>query len=159
MRRAMPDAARCAPTGLSMADVLPVIEAMENRWMRAWVAGDAKTLKSLTSSKFRLVIASRPSVLLDARSWLAAATSRFCCNSYRYGDVYSRRVSSVIVFATRMEMKATLDGEDWSGQVWVTDLWKKSAVRRKWVMVERHLSRPEESAQLPRLVQSLQLWR
>ena len=40
-----------------MADLLSVLEMMENRWMRAWVARDSRTLKALTSRKFRLVIA------------------------------------------------------------------------------------------------------
>ena len=31
-----------------MADILPLIETLENRWMRAWIGGDVKTLKSLT---------------------------------------------------------------------------------------------------------------
>ena len=142
-----------------MADALTIVEGLENRWMRAWVAGDAKTLKSLTSSKFRLVVASKPSVLLDSRSWLDAATSRFRCSSFRYGDIYSRSLGATVVFGTRMQILASLDGEDWSGQLWVTDLWQKSPVRRRWVMAERHLSRPEESPQVPRLIQSLQLWR
>ena len=48
-----------------MADLSPVIETMEHRWMRAWVSGDVRTLKALTSREFRLVIASKPPVILD----------------------------------------------------------------------------------------------
>ena len=58
-----------------MADILPIIETLENRWMRAWASGDAKTLKALTSRKFRMVVGSKPSVLLDASSFLQAATT------------------------------------------------------------------------------------
>ncbi len=35
-----------------MADLTPVIETMENRWMRAWVNGDLKAMKA--ASNFRL---------------------------------------------------------------------------------------------------------
>ncbi|MFL6778678.1 MAG: hypothetical protein ACJ8E8_06520, partial [Sphingomicrobium sp.] len=73
-----------------MADISLLIETLENRWMRAWVGGDLRTLKSLTARNFRLVVGSKPSVLLDAKSWLEAANSSFVCHSYRFGDVYAR---------------------------------------------------------------------
>jgi hypothetical protein len=56
-----------------MADLTPVIETMENRWMRAWVNRDARALKSLTASDFILLVGSKPPALLDRRSWLVAA--------------------------------------------------------------------------------------
>jgi Domain of unknown function (DUF4440) len=142
-----------------MADISPLIETLENRWMRAWVGGDLRTLKSLTARNFRLVVGSKPSVLLDAKSWLEAANSSFVCHSYRFGDVYARDLGPVTVFATQIDLKASIDGHDWSGPVWVTDIWKKSGVRRRWRMVERVFSRPEEDKHLPPAIRSLQLWR
>ena len=142
-----------------MSDILPVIETLENRWMRAWVGGDARTLKALTSRKFRMVVGSKPSVLLDASSFLQAATGSFQCHSYRFGDIYARNLGGVIVFATQLDLKASIDGHDWSGRMWVTDIWRKSGVRRSWRMVERVLSRPEEDSQVPAAIRELQLWR
>ena len=142
-----------------MSDILPIIETLENRWMRAWVSGDAKTLKALTSRKFRMVVGSKPSVLLDASSFLQAATGSFQCESYRFGDIYARNLGGVIVFATQLDLKASIDGHDWSGRMWVTDIWRKSGVRRSWRMVERVLSRPEEDKQVPAAIRELQLWR
>jgi len=142
-----------------MADILPVIETLENRWMRAWVGGDARTLKALTSRKFRMVIGSKPCVILDASSWLEAAKSRYRCDSYRFGDIYSRDHGRIAVFTTQLEVKATMDDHDWSGRVWVTDIWQKSRVRRSWRMVERVISRPEDNADVPAAIRSLQLWR
>lgn len=142
-----------------MSDILPVIETLENRWMRAWVNGDAKALRALTSRKFRMVIGSKPCVILDASSWLAAATSRYQCTAYRFSDIYARQLGSVAVFATRLEMQATMDGHDWTGQVWVTDIWRKSRVRRSWQMVERVVSQPESNPDVPAAIRSLQLWR
>ncbi len=142
-----------------MADILPIIETLENRWMRAWVGGDVRTLKGLTSRNFRLVIGSKPSVLLDAKSWLDASGSRFTCRSYRFGDLYARNLGPVSVFATQLDLEASIDGHDWSGRVWVTDLWRKGGIRRSWRMVERVMSRPEEDAQVPAAIRSLQLWR
>lgn len=143
-----------------MAEILSILEMMENRWMRAWVARDPRTLKALTSRQFRLVMASNPAVILDSPSWLEAASKRFVCRSYRFGDsIYARDLGSMAVFATHMEIEASIDGNDWSGQVWVTDLWHRTRIRRKWRMVERLLSRPEGGADVPKAVRSLQLWR
>jgi hypothetical protein len=142
-----------------MADILPIIETLENRWMRAWLGGDVRTLKSLTARNFRLVIGSKPSVLLDAKSWLDAAATRFPCRAYRLGDIYARDLGPVAVFATQLDLEASIDGHDWSGRMWVTDVWKKGGVRRSWRMVERVFSRPDEDKQIPVAIRSLQLWR
>ncbi|WP_294120541.1 nuclear transport factor 2 family protein [Sphingomonas sp.] len=142
-----------------MADILTLIETLENRWMRAWIGGDAKTLKSLTSRNFRLVVGSKPSVLLDYKSWIDAAAERFPCRAYRFGEIYVRNLGSVTIFATQLEIEASIDGHDWSGRMWVTDLWKKGGVRRSWRMVERVMSRPEDDKDVPAAIRSLQLWR
>jgi hypothetical protein len=113
-----------------MANLTPVIETMEHRWMRAWVNREAKALKGLTASDFILLTASKPPMILDRPSWLDAAAKRWDCSSYRFGDIYVRSVGSVAVFAASLELKATLDGRDWSGTVFVTDLWRKGKVRR-----------------------------
>jgi hypothetical protein len=142
-----------------MADLLPVIETLEHRWMRAWVSRDLRALKGLTSSKFMLLIGSKPAVILDSRSWLEAATTRFLCSSYRFGDVYARDLGSVALFASQVDLSATIDGHDWSGRMWFTDVWRKSTVRRSWRMIERVVSRTEDSAEVPAAVRPMQLWR
>jgi hypothetical protein len=142
-----------------MADLLPILETMENRWMRAWVGRDVRTLKALTSRKFMLLIGTKPCVILDASSWLDAATTRYLCTSYRFGDLYARDLGSVALFASELEVEATVDGQDWSGRLWVTDLWRKTPVRRSWRMIERVISRPEDNPQVPKAIRALQLWR
>lgn len=142
-----------------MADILPIIEMLENRWMRAWANGDTRELKALTSRRFRMVIGSKPCAILDASSWLAAAKGRFVCRGYRFGDIYARQLGSVAVFATQLDLKAAMDGHDWSGDYWVTDIWHKSRLRRKWTMVERVIARPETDKDVPAAIRSLQLWK
>jgi ketosteroid isomerase-like protein len=142
-----------------MADLTPVIETMEHRWMRAWVARDAKELKRLTASDFILVMASKPAVVLDTKSWLEAAVKRYRCTSYRLGDIYVRRIGAIALFASQMELKVSMDGQDWSGRYFVTDVWRKGKVRRGWKLVERVLSRTEENPDVPAAIKSLQLWR
>jgi hypothetical protein len=142
-----------------MADIHPVIETMENRFMRAWVGRDLRELKALTSRNFRMVIGSKPAAILDYKSWIEAASKRYRCKSYRFGDIYAREVGGIAIFATQLEMESTLDGEDWSGRMWVTDIWRKSRIRRKWRLVERVLSKPDERAEVAAGIRSLQLWR
>ncbi len=127
--------------------------------MRAWVSRDSRTLKALTSRNFRMVIGAKPCVILDAKSWLDSATTRYLCSGYRFGDIYARDLGSVAIFATQLNLQATIDDHDWSGKLWITDLWRKSRVRRNWQMIERVVSRPEDNSQIPAAVRSLQLWR
>ena len=127
--------------------------------MRAWVARDVKTLKAMSARNFMMVIASQPPMILDAPSWIEAAKGRFTCNAYRFGQVYVRNLGGAVLFATRLEIEARLDGHDWSGAMWVTDLWRKGKVRRQWKLTDRLLSRTDESADLPPAIRALQLWR
>ena len=141
-----------------MPDPSPVIETVENRWMRAWVAGDSEDLKALTARDFVMLVGSKPAMILDRRSWLDAAGKRWVCNSFRLGDVYARRIGALAVFGSQVELKSTLDGEDWSGAMWVTDLWRKRRIGG-WKMVHRALSRVEGDGQVPAAIRKLQLWR
>ncbi|HEX6219225.1 MAG TPA: nuclear transport factor 2 family protein [Sphingomicrobium sp.] len=142
-----------------MPDLTPEIETQENRWMRAWVQRDARTLKSLTATDFILLMGSKPPVILDQKSWLDAAARRWSCTSYRFGDIYVRKVGNAALFASQLELTATLDGEDWSGTYWITDLWRKGRIRRGWRMAQRVVSRIDDNARLAPAVRDLQLWK
>ena len=142
-----------------MSDVTPEIETQENRWMRAWVQRDARALKALTTADFILLVGTRPPVILDSKSWVEAATKRWLCASFRFGDIYVRRVGGVALFASQLELKATMDGADWSGTYWVSDLWRKGRIRRSWRMARRVVSRVDEEPQRSAGVRSLQLWK
>ena len=141
-----------------MADLAPVIETMEHRWMRAWVNGDIKELKALTARNFILLMASKPPTILDRLSWVDAADKRWLCSAYRFGEIFVRDYGNAAVFSAPLELKATMDGRDWSGTVVVTDLWRKGRVRRGWKLVQRVVSRPDEDPAVPKAIRSLQLW-
>jgi len=141
-----------------MADPSPAIETMENRWMRAWVAGDSRELKALIARDFSLLVASKPAMILDRRSWLEAAGKRWVCKSFRFRDLYARRIGALAVFSSQIELTSTLDGKDWSGAIWVTDLWRKRRIGG-WKMVHRALSRVEDDGEVPAAIGKLQLWR
>ena len=142
-----------------MADLTPVIETMEHRWMRAWVGRDMKVLKALTAKDFILLTGSKPPAILDRPSWLEAAAKRWDCSSYRFGDIYVRDVGGIALFSAPVELKANLDGRDWSGHFWVSDLWRKSRVRRSWKLAQRIVTRADDNAELPKAIRALQLWR
>src|SRR3954466_4158636 len=142
-----------------MADLTPVIETLEHRWMRAWVNRDVKAMKAITARDFILLTGSKPPTTLDRPSWLEAAAKRYSCSSYRFGDRDVREHGAIVVFATEMELKATMDGHDWSGPLWVTDVWRKNRIGRGWKLVQRILSRTDGNPQLPAAIRSLQLWK
>jgi hypothetical protein len=135
------------------------IETLEHQWMRSWMQRDRNAMKALASRDFIFLLGSTKPAILDRASWLEAATTRLRCASYRFGEIYVRRHGSAAVFAAPLTLEASLGETDLSGTVWVTDLWARSTVKRKWRLLERVLSRPDEDAQLPPAIRSMQLWR
>lgn len=135
------------------------IETLEHQWMRSWMQRERNAMKALASRDFIFLLGSTKPAILDRASWLEAATSRFRCSSYRFGEIYVRRHGAVAVFAAHLTLEAVMGNDDWSGAAWVTDLWARSAVRRKWRLVERVLSRPDTDPDMPAAIRSMQLWR
>ena len=142
-----------------MADLTPVIETMEHRWMRAWVGRDVKAMKAITAKDFILLTGSKPPAILDRPSWIEAAAERWDCSSYRFGDIYVREVGGIALFTAPVELKATMDGRDWSGHFWVSDLWRKGRVRQGWKLGQRIVTRADDNAELPKAIRALQLWK
>ena len=142
-----------------MADLTPVIETMEHRWMRAWVNRDAKVMKGITAKDFILLTGSKPPMILDRPSWLEAAANRWDCISYRFGDIYVRRLGTIALFSASLELKARMDGRDVSGTVWVTDLWRRTMTRKGWKLAQRVVSQIDVDRELPKAIKSLQLWK
>ena len=142
-----------------MADLSPTIETLEHRWMRAWVNRDLKTLKAVTSKDFLLLIGSKPPAILDRPSFLEAAGKRYDCSGYSFGDVVVRDLGTIAMFAAPLELKATVDGKDVSGAMWVVDVWRRGRVRRGWKLFQRTISRGDTDRQLPAAIRSMQLWK
>jgi ketosteroid isomerase-like protein len=141
-----------------MADLTPVIETMEHRWMRAWVNDDMRALKAITAKNFILLTGSKPPSILDRPSWIEAAAKRYLASSYRFGDIYVRAVGPVAVFSATLELTATMDGRDRSGRLFVTDLWRKRRIGG-WKMVQRIVSRTDDDPEVAKAMKSLQLWK
>ena len=135
------------------------IETLEHQWMRAWMQRDRKAMKALASRDFIFLLGGVRAVILDRPSWLEAATGRLRCEGYRFGEVYVRRHGATAVFACRVELEAKLGARDWSGPVWLTDVWQRTKMRRNWRLVERVLSRPDADEEAPAAIRELHLWR
>lgn len=142
-----------------MAEIATVVETLEHRWMRAWIAADSKALRGLTSRKFRFVLGTKPCVILDWKSWADSAGKQLVCSSYRFGDIYCRRHGSIALFATQLEIDASAGDIKFPGQVWLTDVWTRSQLRRNWQLAERVVSGTQSTPGLPQAIRSLQLWR
>jgi hypothetical protein len=142
-----------------MADRSSAFETLEHRLMRAWINGDTRTVKSLTARDFVLMIGAKPPVMLDYSSWVDAAASRWTCSAYRFGTVYVRQHGHIAIFAAEAEIESRIDRLDWSGPLWITDVWRRSKVRRSWRLVERQMSLVEAERKIPGAVRALQLWR
>ena len=135
-----------------------LIETLEHQWMRAWMQRDRKAMKALASRDFIFLFGSRRAAILDRPSWLDA-TDRLRCASYRFGEVYVRRHGNTAVFACQATLEARIGKHDWSGEVWLTDLWQRGRMRRRWKLVERVVSRPDTDETMPAEIRELQLWR
>ena len=75
-----------------------------------------------------------------------------------FADIYVRRIGSAALFSATLELKASLDGRDRSGRLFVTDLWRKRRIGG-WKLVQRVISKPDEDRELPKAIKSLQLWK
>lgn len=127
--------------------------------MRAWIARDRKQMKALAARDFIFLLGATSAAILDRPSWLDAATTQFRCTSYRFGEIYVRKHGSVAVFACRLMLEAKMGENDWSGPTWITDLWRRSPIKRRWRIVERTISRPDTSPGMSDAIRAMQLWR
>ncbi len=142
-----------------MNDFASMIEALEHRWMRAWIHRDDADMKKLASRDLIVLFGAEPSSILDRPSWLDAATRRLRCSSYRFGPVYVRRHGRAAIFAASLECEVHFEGEPLMSRAFFTNVWLRSRISRRWHAVERVITAPRTEAGLPGAIKSLQHWR
>ena len=135
------------------------LESLEHVWMRAWMQRDRSAMKGIASSEFVFLLGGKVSAVLDRPSWLDAATSRLVCEHYQFHDIYVRQHKRCAIFAARMTFEGQIGRVPWNGDLWLTDLWKRGRVRRKWKLTERLVSRAESDPELGAEVTAMQLWK
>ncbi|MEP3421087.1 MAG: nuclear transport factor 2 family protein [Erythrobacter sp.] len=142
-----------------MADVEQNFEVLENRLMRAWVHRDTSDLKSLISGDGILMFGIKPPVLLDRASFVSAVQHDFLCKGFRFHEVTARKYGKSVWFSGHVELELKLADKEWAGNFLVTDLWRKGAIRRRWMLAERSLSPVEPNSGLSDAIRAMQLWR
>ena len=141
-----------------MAATEAEIEALELRFMRAWVAGDAKELKKLLARDFMAMVGTMPPQLLDRPSFLAGAERGFSCTKFAYREVFVRQHGKTAWFVGGAELELGLGLKGWSGPFLVTALWRKGTIGG-WKLAERSLARLDPTETLAASVAKLQLWK
>ncbi|XUU60081.1 nuclear transport factor 2 family protein [Erythrobacter sp. HA6-11] len=135
------------------------IESLEHLFARAWMKRDRNAMKAIASSEFVFLLGGKDSAVLDRPSWLDATASRLRCDHYQFHDIYVRQHKRCAIFAARMSFEGRIGRSEWKGELWLTDLWKRGRVRRKWKLTERIVTRAESDVQLGAEVTALQLWK
>lgn len=134
------------------------IEALSLSAMRAWVAGDAKTMKKLLARDFMMLVGSTPPQLLDRPSFLAAADGGFACRRFTFREVVARRHGKSAWLVAGAELELAFGPKVWSGGFLVTDLWRKGAIGG-FKLAERSLARLDPDDGFAVALSKLQLWK
>lgn len=142
----------------NMAEISGEIEALVLGTMRAWVAGDAKTMKKLTARDAMMMIGTLPPQLLDRPSFLAAMERGFACTRFAIREVIVRRHGKTAWFVAGAELELAFGPKLWSGPFLLTDLWRKGAIGG-WKLAERSLAPLDQTEGLAAAVSKLQLWK
>jgi len=114
------------------------IQALERRWMQAWVEGDLDTCAAVLADDF--VLTSARGVLMPKATWLANAGTVFRCTSFEWLELIVRPFGDVAVVHGRSRQSASVGDQDWSGEFLVTDVWARRA--DVWQVVARHGTGP-----------------
>ncbi len=135
------------------------IEALALGAMRAWVAGDVKTMKKLTRRDFLMLIGSTPPQLLDRPSFLAAMERKFACSRFAFREVIARQHRDAAWFVAGAELDLALGGRPWTGAFLVSGLWRQGTWSRKWKLADLSLARLDADEGLAAAIGKLQLWK
>jgi hypothetical protein len=135
------------------------IEALALNAMRAWVAGDAKAMKKLTTRDFMMLVGSTPPQLLDRPSFLAAMGQGFACRRFAFREVIARKHREAAWFVAGAELDLALGGRAWTGAFLVSALFRKSAWSSKLLLADLSLARQDPDTDLAAAVSRLQLWK
>lgn len=135
------------------------IEALALGAMRAWVAGDEKAMKKLTTRDFMMLVGSTPPQLLDRPSFLAAMQRGFACNRFAFREVIARKHRDAAWFVAGADLDLMLGGRAWTGAFLVSALFRKSAWSSKLLLADLSLARQDPDQDLAVAVSKLQLWK
>lgn len=135
------------------------IEALALGAMRAWVAGDAKAMKKLTTRDFLMLVGSTPPQLLDRPSFLAAMEGGFGCTRFAFREVIARRHRDAAWFVAGAELDLALGRRAWTGAFLVSALFRRGAWSKTFRLADLSLARLDPDQDIAGAVSRLQLWK
>ncbi len=113
------------------------VERGAHEWMAAAFRRDLDACERFLADEFTMV--TNRGSQIDKAQWLHNMGHRVGGEeSPRFLDVQVRVYGGVALITSRNVLRATFDGRDWSGELYLTDIW----VRRdgRWQVVRRHAS-------------------
>lgn len=135
------------------------IEAATLSMLRAWVAGDAKAMKKLTTREFYLMVGTLPPQLLDRPSFLAAMERGFSCRRFALREVFARKHGDAGWLVAGAELDVMLGGQPWNGPFLISAFWRRSVWTGKWILADFSIARVDDAEGLVQNVRALQLWK
>ena len=115
---------------------------LEKKWADAIKRRDASSAEKFLSEGYFLAIGvqNTPLLIVPRERWLAALET-YVTDSWVVHDVRVHVYSNTAVVVMAGTQKATVRGEDRSGQLMITDIWVNHG--EGWRVAERHSSRAE----------------
>ena len=120
------------------SSVMAEIQALERRWMQAWVERDIATCSAILADDF--ILTSARGVLMPKDDWLAKAGGAFRCASFEWLEIIVRPFDDMAIVHGRARQQASVGDQDWSGTFLLTDVWARRDDR--WQVVARHGTGP-----------------
>jgi ketosteroid isomerase-like protein len=114
------------------------IEALERKWMQAWVDGDIAACASILADDF--VLTSARGTLMPKEAWLSNVGSVFKCAAFEWQELLVRTFDNFAVVHGRSRQEASVGRQDWSGVFLTTDVWARRG--DNWQVVARHGTGP-----------------
>ena len=114
------------------------VEQTAKAWMEAAGRRDRSSLDRFLAHEFTMV--TNRGSLIDKAQWLENMLQRVGrdVTPPEFLDVRVHVYGNTALMSSRNILRATFDGKDWSGELYLTDIW----VRRdgRWQLVRRHAS-------------------
>jgi|SRR5579871_1046016 len=118
------------------------IVALEQQWNSAIQHQDAAQMPRFLADSYFLAIGAQgqPLQITAKQKWLETLPS-YHIESFSFDDMQVHIYGSTAIVLMLYTQKATVRGQDRSGQLVITDIWVKQS--EGWRITERHSSRPE----------------
>lgn len=121
------------------------LKELSKAWMQAWKDRDRATLERVLADDFALVISTSPDKPVDRASWLAMAFDGYVCEAFEYRNQQVRLLGgTTAIVASLYSQKASVNGQDRSGEFFLTDVWQWRDGR--WQVVARYSAKPESAS-------------